>query len=37
VGEVRIGNADIGLADITITKEREEVVLFTKPFMDLGK
>ncbi|KAG4076947.1 hypothetical protein HA402_015934 [Bradysia odoriphaga] len=36
IGEVRSGRATIGAADITITREREEAVDFTVPFISLG-
>jgi len=36
IGEVISGEADIALADMTITSTREEAVDFTHPFMYLG-
>lgn len=36
IGEVNGSRADLAVADITINKERETVVEFTTPFMDLG-
>jgi len=36
IGEVISGEADIALADMTITSTREEAVDFTHPFMFLG-
>ncbi|VVC31772.1 Ionotropic glutamate receptor, L-glutamate and glycine-binding domain,Receptor, ligand binding [Cinara cedri] len=36
IGEVINGNADLAIADITITRLREHDVDFTSPFMNLG-
>jgi hypothetical protein len=36
IGELVNGKADLALADLTITSERESVVDFTMPFMDTG-
>merc|ERR1711962_594735 len=36
IGEVVIGEADIALADMTVTEKREEVVDFTHPFLYIG-
>ncbi|XP_076358702.1 glutamate receptor ionotropic, kainate 2-like [Tachypleus tridentatus] len=36
IRELIDGNADIAIGDLTITYEREEVVDFTMPFMNLG-
>ncbi|CAH1402280.1 unnamed protein product [Nezara viridula] len=36
IGEVQAGRADLAIADITITRERERDVDFTHPFMNLG-
>ncbi|XP_063720301.1 glutamate receptor 4-like [Symsagittifera roscoffensis] len=36
VGELIDGTADIALAPLTITSERQRVVDFTKPYMDVG-
>nr|APZ81407.1 ionotropic receptor 75q [Adelphocoris lineolatus] len=36
IGEVLAGRADLAIADITITREREHDVDFTMPFMSLG-
>ena len=36
VGEVVNGSADMAIAPVTITSEREQVVDFTKPFMNTG-
>ncbi|KAM7306640.1 glutamate receptor ionotropic, kainate 2 [Ixodes scapularis] len=36
VGELTNGNADLAMADLTITEQRERVVDFTLPFMSTG-
>ncbi|XP_055849579.1 glutamate receptor ionotropic, kainate 2-like isoform X2 [Episyrphus balteatus] len=36
VHEIMVGNADLGVTDLTITSEREAGVDFTIPFMNLG-
>merc|ERR1712211_183295 len=36
IGEVVNGEADIALADMTVTEKREEVVDFTHPFLYIG-
>ncbi|XP_054273168.1 glutamate receptor ionotropic, kainate 2-like [Macrosteles quadrilineatus] len=36
IGEVLSGRADLAIADITITRERERDADFTLPFLDLG-
>ncbi|RZF41431.1 hypothetical protein LSTR_LSTR000145 [Laodelphax striatellus] len=36
IGEVLAGRADLAIADITITREREQDADFTMPFMNLG-
>ncbi|XP_035668386.1 glutamate receptor ionotropic, kainate 1-like [Branchiostoma floridae] len=36
IGEVIEGRADVAFAPVTISSEREQVVDFTNPFMDLG-
>ncbi|BET00801.1 kainate selective glutamate receptor activity [Nesidiocoris tenuis] len=36
IGEVLAGRADLAIADITITRERERDADFTMPFMSLG-
>nr|APZ81409.1 glutamate receptor ionotropic 1 [Adelphocoris lineolatus] len=36
IGEVLAGRADLAIADMTITRERERDVDFTMPFMNLG-
>ncbi|XP_050428924.1 glutamate receptor ionotropic, kainate 2-like [Adelges cooleyi] len=36
IGEVINGNADLAIADITITRKREHDVDFTSPYMNLG-
>ncbi|XP_046669515.1 glutamate receptor ionotropic, kainate 2-like [Homalodisca vitripennis] len=36
IGEVLSGRADLAIADITITREREKDADFTLPFLDLG-
>ncbi|XP_050533361.1 glutamate receptor ionotropic, kainate 2-like [Daktulosphaira vitifoliae] len=36
IGQVIDGNADLAIADITITRQREHDVDFTSPFMNLG-
>ncbi|XP_073988770.1 glutamate receptor ionotropic, kainate 2-like isoform X2 [Rhodnius prolixus] len=36
IGEVLAGRADLAIADITITRERERDADFTMPFMNLG-
>ncbi|KAG1652211.1 Glutamate receptor ionotropic, kainate 2 [Nymphon striatum] len=36
IGELINGTADLAIADLTITYEREEAVDFTMPFMNLG-
>lgn len=36
VGEVMYGEADMAIADLTITRKRQEVVDFTLPFLNLG-
>ncbi|XP_071847294.1 glutamate receptor 2-like isoform X2 [Apostichopus japonicus] len=36
IGEILDGKADLAVAGITITKKRQKVVDFTKPFMDFG-
>ncbi|KAL5284003.1 GRIK3 family protein [Megaselia abdita] len=36
IREIMIGNADLGVTDLTITAEREAGVDFTIPFMNLG-
>ncbi|KAK9498543.1 hypothetical protein O3M35_003152 [Rhynocoris fuscipes] len=36
IGEVLAGRADLAIADITITREREAAADFTMPFMNLG-
>lgn len=36
IRELIDGRADISVADLTITSERESVVDFTMPFMSLG-
>lgn len=37
VGELTENRADLAVAPLTITAEREQVVDFTKPFMTFGK
>ncbi|ESP00208.1 hypothetical protein LOTGIDRAFT_238650 [Lottia gigantea] len=36
IGELRRGRADLAVAPLTITAERERVVDFSKPFMNVG-
>ncbi|CAK8683546.1 unnamed protein product [Clavelina lepadiformis] len=36
IGELKYQKADMAVAPLTITSEREEAVKFTKPFMSLG-
>jgi hypothetical protein len=36
IGEILKGNADLAIADLTITYDRKKVVDFTNPFMNLG-
>ncbi|KAH3842121.1 hypothetical protein DPMN_115609, partial [Dreissena polymorpha] len=36
IGELLRGEAEVAVAPLTITSEREEVVDFSKPFMDVG-
>ncbi|KAG1654325.1 Glutamate receptor 4 [Nymphon striatum] len=36
IGELIRGEADIAIAPLTITSEREQVVYFTKPYMSMG-
>ncbi|XP_035671344.1 glutamate receptor ionotropic, kainate 2-like [Branchiostoma floridae] len=36
IGEIMSGRADVAVAPVTISSEREQVVDFTNPFMDLG-
>src|SRR5205807_1629972 len=36
IGEVMRGEADMAVADLTITAKREEAVDFTLPFMNTG-
>ncbi|KAL1492274.1 hypothetical protein ABEB36_012749 [Hypothenemus hampei] len=36
IRQIIIGNADLGITDLTITSERENAVDFTMPFMNLG-
>ncbi|KAG5684282.1 hypothetical protein PVAND_013518 [Polypedilum vanderplanki] len=36
IGEILKGNADLAVADLTITYDRKKVVDFTNPFMSLG-
>ncbi|XP_060582121.1 glutamate receptor 4-like isoform X2 [Ruditapes philippinarum] len=36
IGELMTGEADIALASLTITHQREEAVYFTKPYMNTG-
>ncbi|XP_045206208.1 glutamate receptor 1-like [Mercenaria mercenaria] len=36
IGELKRGEADIALASLTITHQREEAVYFTKPYMNTG-
>jgi ABC-type amino acid transport/signal transduction systems, periplasmic component/domain len=37
IGKVLYGEADLAITDLTITRDRESVVDFTMPFMNLGK
>ncbi|RZC36839.1 Lig chan, ANF receptor and/or SBP bac 3 domain containing protein [Asbolus verrucosus] len=36
IGEIMEGRADLAIADLTITAERQQAVDFTAPFMNLG-
>ncbi|XP_033217368.1 glutamate receptor ionotropic, kainate 2-like isoform X2 [Belonocnema kinseyi] len=36
IGKIRANEADLAIADLTITQQREEAVDFTLPFMSLG-
>ncbi|CAH1239676.1 GRIK1 [Branchiostoma lanceolatum] len=36
IGEITKGNADLATGSLTITSQREDVVDFTKPFMEYG-
>ncbi|KAI8500291.1 Glutamate receptor ionotropic, delta-1 [Branchiostoma belcheri] len=36
IGEIMKGNADLATGSLTITSQREDVVDFTKPFMEYG-